>query len=262
MTSSRVTLLAAVSGVVAAFAAGCGGGGGGARAVEPTAAAPLLAVQKTACVAGSLEPLGSARLAYAAVVRGRAHAFRQPGRRPFATFGRMNQNGVPTVLGVRGAVVDASCRATWYLAQLPQRPNGVTGYIRAGDVVVARVRTRIVVDLSARRLTFFRDGRARLSTPVAIGSAATPTPVGRFYVNQRLLAADERGPFGPGALGVSAFSPVLTHWTQGGPIAIHGTNAPWSIGHAVSNGCIRVANRTLHRLFAATLAGTPVVIRA
>jgi len=99
-----------------------------------------------------------------------------------------------------------------------------------------------------------------LRTRVAVGSPATPTPTGSYYVNQRLIPADTSGPFGPGALGISAFSNVLTGWTQGGPIAIHGTNEPWSIGRAVSNGCIRVPNRTLRRLFAATRAGTPVVI--
>ena len=69
------------------------------------------------------------------------------------------------------------------------------------------------------------------------------------------------GPFGPAAIGISAYSTVLTGWTQGGPIAIHGTNEPWSIGHAVSNGCIRVRNPVLRRLFKVTPAGTPVVIR-
>jgi lipoprotein-anchoring transpeptidase ErfK/SrfK len=85
--------------------------------------------------------------------------------------------------------------------------------------------------------------------------------VGRYYVNQRLVPSDKSGPFGPGAVGVSAFSPVLTGWAQGGPIAIHGTNQPWSIGHSVSNGCIRLPNAVLKRLFAGALAGTPVVIR-
>jgi lipoprotein-anchoring transpeptidase ErfK/SrfK len=54
---------------------------------------------------------------------------------------------------------------------------------------------------------------------------------------------------------------VLTGWAQGGPIAIHGTNEPWSIGHAVSNGCIRVHNSVQKGLFAAAQAGTPVLIR-
>jgi lipoprotein-anchoring transpeptidase ErfK/SrfK len=128
-------------------------------------------------------------------------------------------------------------------------------------VRVGRVPTRIVVDVSARRLTLYRSGRRVFSTAVAVGSHATPTPLGSYYVNQRLIPGDASGPYGPAALGISAFSNVLTGWTQGGPVAIHGTNEPWSIGHAVSNGCIRVRNPVLQRLFAATRAGTPVLIR-
>jgi lipoprotein-anchoring transpeptidase ErfK/SrfK len=122
------------------------------------------------------------------------------------------------------------------------------------------VTTRIDVDLSRRRLTLYRAGRRVLEATVAIGSAATPTPTGRYYVNQRLRPAHPSGPFGPGAVGISAFSNVLTGWTQGGPIAIHGTNAPWSIGRAVSNGCIRLPNPVLRRVFRTAFAGTPVVI--
>ena len=171
-------------------------------------------------------------------------------------------NGFPTVFGVVAAVVDATCRRRWYRVQLPLRPNGSTGFVRARDVQVARVRTRIVVDVSDRRVTLYRNGRRVLSSAAAVGSRATPTPTGSFYVNQRLVPRDPRGPFGPGAVGISAFSNVLTGWAQGGPIAIHGTNQPWSIGRAVSNGCIRLPNAVLRRLFRMTLAGTPVLIRA
>ena len=130
------------------------------------------------------------------------------------------------------------------------RPNGVIGYVKPAAVAVEKVTAKIEVDLSARELRFFKRGKLVLSTPVAVGSPATPTPVGRFYVNQRILTTDPSGPYGPAALGVSAFSDVLTGWAQGGPIGIHGTNADWSIGRAVSNGCIRVPNATLKRLFA------------
>jgi lipoprotein-anchoring transpeptidase ErfK/SrfK len=95
-----------------------------------------------------------------------------------------------------------------------------------------------------------------------VGAEITPTPTGDYYVNQRLTAPDPWGPFGPAALGISAFSPVLQDWVQGGPIAIHGTNDPSSIGAAASHGCIRVRNDILERIFRATLAGTPVAIRA
>jgi lipoprotein-anchoring transpeptidase ErfK/SrfK len=193
-------------------------------------------------------------------VRSHAAAARRPGGRAFARFGRLNVNGVPTVFGIRGARIDRACRATWYLVQLPMRPNGVTGWVRATEVDVATTSARIVVDLSARRVTLFQNGRRVLSATAAIGSPSTPTPTGRYYVNQRLIPTDTSGPFGPGAVGISAFSNVLTGWTQGGPIAIHGTDAPWSIGKAVSNGCIRLPNPTLRRVFARAVAGTPVII--
>jgi lipoprotein-anchoring transpeptidase ErfK/SrfK len=213
------------------------------------------------CRSGSIHAVGSRRAAVAAVVRARAAAYRRPGRKPFARFGRLNVNRYPTFFRVLAAVRRHDCHASWYRVQLPLRPNGVTGFVRAARVRVGTVHARIVVDVSSRRLTLYRSGRRVLSTPVAVGSRATPTPTGSYYVNQRLIPADASGPYGPAALGISAFSNVLTGWTQGGPVAIHGTNEPWSIGHAVSNGCVRVRNRVLRRLFAATPAGTPVLIR-
>jgi lipoprotein-anchoring transpeptidase ErfK/SrfK len=158
-------------------------------------------------------------------------------------------------------VVDARCNPESYLVQIPKRPNGVTAWVPAAQVDVAKVSTRIVVDLSARRVTLYKDGKPVLRSKAAVGAPATPTPTGRFYVNQRLIPLEKGGPFGPGAVGISAFSNVLTGWTQGGPIAIHGTNAPWSIGKAVSNGCIRIPNTALKKLFDQALSGTPVLIR-
>jgi lipoprotein-anchoring transpeptidase ErfK/SrfK len=234
---------------------GCGG------AEKETDVSATIKARARTCAAGSFHRLGSRKLAFAAVVRSRAVVLREPGRRSFARFGRLNVNGVPTIFSIRGAVVDRECRPRSYLVQVPKRPNGVTGWVRAAQVDVETVRTRIVVDLSDRRVTLYRNDRRVLSATAAIGSPATPTPTGSFYVNQRLIPLDKSGPFGPGAVGISAFSNVLTGWTQGGPIAIHGTNAPWSIGRAVSNGCIRLRNKTLKRVFAEALSGTPVLIR-
>src|SRR6266540_4027251 len=160
----------------------------------------------------------------------------------------------------RASPSDRRGSLTWRSSRAPRGPSAPRATARS--VLVEVVRTRIVVDLSARRLTFFRNGRPVLHVPVAVGSSATPTPRGNFYVNQRVVPADPTGPFGPAALGISAFSPVLTHWAQGGPIAVHGTNDPGSIGRAASTGCIRVRNGVMRKLFAATPAGTPVSIRA
>ena len=246
--------------LVLAAALGVAAPAAGARPAVPDPRSHVLQAGKT-CEAGTERRLGTPRVAYAAVVRRSAVAFSRPGGSRLAVFGRLNVNGVPTVLGVRGVVLGARCRPTWYRVQLPLRPNGVVGYVRAPAVGIGRVRTRIVVDLSARRVTLYRNGRKAIETPAAIGSSATPTPTGSYYVNQRLIPTDPAGPFGPGAIGISAYSEVLTGWAQGGPIAIHGTNQPWSIGQAVSNGCVRVHNATLRRLFGAALAGTPVLVR-
>jgi lipoprotein-anchoring transpeptidase ErfK/SrfK len=237
--------------------AGCGGGGANEAKRPQTTPAPPPA---RTCAAGAFHRVGSARLAYAAVVRSHATVSRRPGGRPFARFGRLNVNRVPTVFSVRGARVDRHCRPSSYLVQIPLRPNGVTGWVPSSQVGLQPVHARIVVDLSQRRVTLFRNGRRMLTSAAAIGAPATPTPTGSFYVNQRLIPTDPRGPFGPGAVGISAFSNVLTGWTQGGPVAIHGTNAPWSIGKAVSNGCIRLPNEKLRKVFGQALAGTPVVI--
>jgi len=244
-------------------ATGCGGETGApGEAARVAAERPgARAVAARTCAPGSYRRLRTGRSTPAAVVVRSTSTSPRPGGRATARFGMHNVNGAPTVLGVLGARVGRDCRPTWYRVQLPVKPNEVTGWVRAADVRVATVRTRVLVDLSERRVTLFHQGRPVFSTRAAIGSAATPTPTGAYYVNQRLVPSDPGGPFGPGAIGISAFSEVLTGWVQGGPVAIHGTNRPDLVGQAVSNGCIRVANGDLRRFWRDMPAGTPVVVR-
>jgi hypothetical protein len=224
---------------------------------------PVPAVAEArSCASQSEQKLGNGSVAYAGTVKRRLTAYTKPGGRSLGTFDRYNVNDYPMIFGVRAVVRGPDCRAAWYRVQLPIRPNGIVGYVRASAIELTLVRTRIAVDLSDRRLKFFRDGELILDFATAVGAPTTPTPTGRYYVNQRLIAPDPSGPHGPAALGISAFSPVLIHWPQGGPIAIHGTNNPSSIGRPVSNGCIRLSNKNLIRLFEQVPAGTPVVIRA
>jgi lipoprotein-anchoring transpeptidase ErfK/SrfK len=263
----RRLALVAVAGVVA----GCGAQ---ARHAADPAAPPARTAATGGKVAAAVRPapsrrcsvrvrsVGSARVAYAAFAPRGAVAYIRPDGAVRRRFGAKNANGYPTFFGVVAERLGVDCRTSWYRVELPVRPNGATGWVRASAVQLAAVRTRIDVDLSRRRLTLYEAGRATIHATVAVGSPATPTPTGRYYVDQRLVPEDTSGPFGPGAIGISAFSPVLTGWTQGGPVAIHGTNEPWSIGHAVSNGCIRLPNATLARLFRLAGAGTPVIIHA
>ena len=246
----RRRVAAALLASAALVAAGCG------------TTAKREAVKRTpGCRPESVRALGSPARAYAAAVRRAARAYRAPGVGPIARFRRDNAYGFRTIFSVRAAVLRRDCRAAWYRVQLPIKPNGRVGYVRAADVRLGVVRTRITVDLSRKLLTFYRDGRPRWRLRVGIGSRATPTPLGSFYVNQS-LREDPSGPYGPAAIGVSAYSSVLTWWADGGPVAIHGTNRPWTIGRAASNGCIHVPNAAVERLFRITPVGTPVVISA
>ena len=64
------------------------------------------------CTAGSSVRLASGRLAYAVTVTNRAVAYHRPGAGRIAAFGRLNDNGVPTVFGVLGARVSRSDPST------------------------------------------------------------------------------------------------------------------------------------------------------
>jgi lipoprotein-anchoring transpeptidase ErfK/SrfK len=206
--------------------------------------------------------LAGGGLAYGAYVNGRVVARQAPDGRALRSFGRLNRNGARTVFGALSVIVDGSCTPKAYRVQLPMRPNGASGVVPIRAVTLHPVRARIEIDLSTRRLLLFRDGEQVLSTTAGIGASGTPTPTGSYYVNQRLRPDEPAGPFGPGAIGISAFSPTLTDWAQGGPVAIHGTNDPTSVGRSISHGCIRVQNPVLRRLYRVALPGTPVVIHA
>jgi hypothetical protein len=212
------------------------------------------------CVAGKATSLVSRSRSYAADARRFVRVHRTPGGRVFSRFGTLNVNGVPTVFAALESVAGRRCKAAWYRVLLPLKPHGQTGYVRARDVRLRPVRARIVVDLSTRRLTLFDRGRAVLGAKVAIGARSTPTPTGSFYVNQR-FRDDPRGPYGWAAIGISAFSEVLHGWPQGGPVAIHGTNRPSLLGLPVSNGCIRVSNAVVRRLWRLAPTGTPVRVQ-
>ena len=176
------------------------------------------------------------------------------------SFSSRNAFGQPIEFLVTKTARDAH-GTPWLRILVPTRPNDAAGWVREADVVVHRIRQRIVVDLSARSLTWFRDGHRQDRFPVGIGAAATPTATGTFYVWAQVPQASPFGPYGVFALGLSGFSPVLTDWPGGGRMAIHGTSNPADQGQMVSHGCVRVYNPNMSLLRHVPM-GTPVVIHA
>jgi hypothetical protein len=162
------------------------------------------------------------------------------------------------LLVARAATLDGGL---WYEVLLPLRPNGSTAWVRAGDVAVRPRADRIEVDLSRRMLWRYHGDDLVDRVRVGIGTSATPTGTGRFYVWVKVQYANAQGPYGAAALGLSGFSPVLSEWPGEGRMAVHGTANPADRGRAVSHGCVRVYNPELMALLDVPL-GTPVVIRA
>jgi hypothetical protein len=118
---------------------------------------------------------------------------------------------------------------------------------------------RVAVDVAALRLAIYDGGRLLARFTVGAGSPTTPTPRGRFTVTDHVrFPADS--PYGALALGISVRQHDLpASWSGGDQVAIHGTNAPWSIGQRVSLGCIRVPDWAL-RLLRRVPLGAPVVV--
>lgn len=160
-------------------------------------------------------------------------------------------------------LVEESRPDGWLRVNVPARPNGTVGWIQATDVDLAAVRARIEISLSQHRLRYWEGSALLLDEPVALGTAATPTPLGSFFVDIVARPPSPRGPFGPYQVSITAFSDVLERFAGGiGQLAIHGTNRPDLIGQNVSNGCIRMSNAAITVLAERVAIGTPVDIVA
>jgi lipoprotein-anchoring transpeptidase ErfK/SrfK len=198
--------------------------------------------------------------AVAARVDGEIAVYDEPGAdAPARTLPATTDFGTPTVVLV--TQIGAGPSEGWAEVLLPVRPNGSTGWIRSDDVELHDITLEVEVDLEARRLTVRDDGEELLSTATAIGDPEHPTPTGRFYVVDKLQSPNPGGAYGPFAMGLSAYSNVLTEFAGGdGQVGIHGTNAPASVGQPVSHGCMRVDNAVITELTDILPLGTPVTI--
>ncbi len=144
---------------------------------------------------------------------------------------------------------------------LPGRPDGSTGWIAKEGTRKLVTGWRILVDLDARRVTVYHDGRKARAFRAVVGKPSTPTPTGQFFVEEtvQMQPGETDGPF---ALALSARSNVLQEF-EGGPgqIGIHGRQGlGGTLGRAESHGCIRLATASIEWLAARIDPGTPVKI--
>jgi lipoprotein-anchoring transpeptidase ErfK/SrfK len=195
-----------------------------------------------------------------AVTRARVYA------RPSRSAGRLGrlrlltEDGFPEVYVLLSSRPDAQ-GVTWVRLRLARRPADATGWVpRSALGQFHLVRTRLVVNRRALRVTLYRRGRPVFQARVGMGAPGTPTPSGSFWIREKFHVSGS-GLYGTRAMGTSAYSRVLTDWPGGGVIGLHGTNEPGLIPGRPSHGCIRLRNPDIERLFALTPIGTPLLIR-
>lgn len=162
---------------------------------------------------------------------------------------------VRTVLPVLGGGT-----GEWVSVRLPGRPNGRAGWIRTEGTRRTSTDWHIRLRLSTRRVSVYRGGKVVRGFSAVVGTPATPTPRGRFFIEEAVATPGHPG--GPFALATSARSNVLQEFAGGpGQIALHGTkDLAGARGTAASHGCIRLSTRAITWLARRIGGGVPVTV--
>jgi len=139
----------------------------------------------------------------------------------------------------------------------------------------------LVLDRQRRLLSLLENGRVVRRFPVAVGMPGWETPVGRFQVINKtenpVWEHPEKGthtPAGPA-------NPLGSRWigfhqdcvgrrgwdgehmldVKGCVVAgFHGTPHRWTVGQALSHGCVRLYDEDVRHVFEFVSIGTPVTV--
>jgi lipoprotein-anchoring transpeptidase ErfK/SrfK len=137
----------------------------------------------------------------------------------------------------------------------PAQPMPIDSATMAMGDTSSTTGMRVEVDLTARKLTFYKGADSTETYPVAVGSEKWPTQPGNWTIKQVVWNpewtppdeswAEEREPRKPG----DPKNPLgRAQLVYDPPRTIHGTNQPTSIGKNVSHGSIRMRNEDITKL--------------
>ena len=141
---------------------------------------------------------------------------------------------------------------------------------------------QLVLDRRTRQLMVIKDGRLLHRYPAAVGTDGWETPAGRHQVlemvanpiwehpgNGRQVPSGDRNPLGSRWIGFYRdCTPRQNAWdgerylsVEGCTVAgFHGTPHRWTVGRAVSHGCVRLYEENVQAVFELVQIGTPVTV--
>lgn len=122
----------------------------------------------------------------------------------------------------------------------------------------------LIVNKATNQLGFINNNKIQEIFPVATGKSKELTPEGLFTVKVKAInpyyrkknvpGGDPRNPLGTRWIGFNANN------TDGRIYGVHGTNQPNSVGKYISNGCVRMRNSDVERLYNQVPIGTKILI--
>lgn len=126
--------------------------------------------------------------------------------------------------------------------------------------------SKLIVDLSDRRVYLFIRDRPVTFYPIAIGQPGWETPTGKFQVIQMQQNPEWVHPITGEVVRSGPANPLgsrwIGFWTDGHEqIGFHGTAEEKLVGKAVSHGCLRMRNQDVVALYQQIKIGTPVIVR-
>jgi len=186
------------------------------------------------------------------------HYSATPGGPPAGTLPTVTW-GNPTVRPVVSQVPG------WVQIGLDTRPDASTGWVPQSTVNLAVSAYRVVVSISQRSLTVYRDGQVAYTSPVGVGEPQWPTPMGTTFVDAVVATPkNQLYIYGPTVVILGTHSNVFTDFDGGdGTVAIHGypSDPATTKGVASSHGCVRASPQTINAIDTIPL-GSPVDVVA
>lgn len=145
-------------------------------------------------------------------------------------------------------------KQTYLTRTTPSSPTPNTGTTTTGKVLPRL----IIVNKDSLKVALYVNGKLNISYRCAIGKASSPTPSGKFSIQNKIINPY----YAPKRIaGGSPKNPLGTRWIGlSGHYGIHGTNVPNQIGMNVSSGCVRLDNANVQTLFNKVKVGDTVII--
>jgi len=117
----------------------------------------------------------------------------------------------------------------------------------------------VIINIPSRMLELYSGNTLIKEYPITVGKPSTPTPLGSFTIINKEINPIWMPPGCDYIVLSGPNNPLGYRWIGFLDLyGIHGTNAPWAIGQAVSNGCIRMQEENVEELFEIVKYGTPV----